>query len=393
MATQLNRPLRRLAGDMAVTGKGEIFAPAVKNPGPRYAAAFQKPTISAAVAGVSRSSAAKATAMWAGESAARVASTIARAVGQPNPAAWHRMSAASGWSPCIRRRTTSTDKSQISASAAKVCFVRPPRANSSTLAWSSSPRRCRTRTVADGLGLLGGVRRLAGHFGYNGRDLAALVVARNRHEPVAHLACRSEHEAAQHGGRDVMTLHQLFRQDRVGCGALDQRRQPGLGEPRPVIEREVSRHVAVAAFDQRVGDRLVQPAPARYGQEVGLALGHDDGDQLVVLEMCCAREHRRRYRDVRVAGEPAHDPWGRVADGREATRELGERRVVDRHHEAPQHAVEQIHMLGVEAARSGEEEAGHAPHHLGMPVDRDVTERLFQFGQEGGLSGRHRATS
>ena len=169
----------------------------------------------------------------------------------------------------------------------------------------------------------------------------------------------------------------------VLLGPVDQRGEAVLGQPRGAIVRDAAHDLAIAAPDQHVGHRLGDAGAAGNRQQVRLALGLGDVDQIGFGEPARLLQHRAGDRDVVVLGEPPHHLDRRIADRREAIGQLRARLGLDLGDQAAEHVVEQADVVVVELARRRQEECGDALERLGAPLGRS---RVWMTSSSSGIS-------
>ena len=154
----------------------------------------------------------------------------------------------------------------------------------------------------------------------------------------------------------------LLGQHAVAFRALHQRREAAArtscADWLSATLRTTSR---IAAADQHVGDGLADAGAAGDREQMRLALGLGDVDQIGFVEPRRLRQHRTGDRDVVVVGELAHHARPahcRPAPGDAASsaRALASISAIRRH----EHVVEQADMIFVEVARRRRGRGGDA---------------------------------
>ncbi len=84
-------------------------------------------------------------------------------------------------------------------------------------------------------------------------------------------------------------------------------------------------HPLVAALHQRIGQGVAELGAGGYRQQVILALGIDDGEQLLVAKALRLGQHRSRDGDVVVGAERFDNLLRRIGDRGHAARKCGAR--------------------------------------------------------------------
>ena len=182
--------------------------------------------------------------------------------------------------------------------------------------------------------------------------------------------------------RNIRPRADLFGQIAVAFRALDQRGEAALRQLRGLIVGDVVHHLGVAAPHQHVGDRLADAVAAGDGDQMRLALGLGDVDQIGFLQPRRLREHRTGHRDVVVVRELAHQLGRRVRDRRERLRHFGARLGLDLDDQPAQHVVEQPDVIFVEVRRAVDEQIGDALDASRPLFLRAVLDDVFKLGNQ-----------
>ena len=139
-------------------------------------------------------------------------------------------------------------------------------------------------------------------------------------------------------------------------------------------------------LQQRVGDDLVQPPAPRDRQQVLLAFGFREFDQVLRRQPRGFRQHRPRDRNFVMPRQPADHAGRRLLDGgelrahfgeRDAGGDIGQRADLDGLDQALQHVAEQLDLLAGISVGGVQEQVGDPPDGFEMLVGRG--------GLDGGL--------
>ena len=168
---------------------------------------------------------------------------------------------------------------------------------------------------------------------------------------------------------------------------LHQRREASIRQAgRPVVG-DAANDLAVAAADQFVGHGFRDAGASGDREQMRLALGPGDIDQVGVSQPRRLLQHRARHRDVVVLGEPPHRLDRRVADRRQAMGQFGPRLGLDLLDQAREDAVEQLDMLVVEVIGAVEKQRCDPLQGARATLGRAVLEHFLQFGNQRGGGG------
>ena len=165
-------------------------------------------------------------------------------------------------------------------------------------------------------------------------------------------------------------------------------RKPASENRAPTFLDHRMDHVAVAAFDQDVGDRLAQRRALRDGEKVLLALIGAGDDQVAVVKPGRLRQHRACDFDVVIEGEHMDHVRRRIGDRRQPVRQLGARLGLDGVDEARHDVVENADLILGKAVGAVDEEIGDAGQDVDPAVDIAGSECGLEFVKE--RKGTHR---
>ena len=112
--------------------------------------------------------------------------------------------------------------------------------------------------------------------------------------------------------------------------ALEQHRERGLGKAGAGIARDRMNDLTVAMLQQRIRDEFSDLRAACNRQQMCLALGLGDGDEIAGREACGLRQDRSGNGDILIQRQPAHRFRGGVLNRRETPAELRARLAPDR---------------------------------------------------------------
>jgi hypothetical protein len=155
--------------------------------------------------------------------------------------------------------------------------------------------------------------------------------------------------------------------------------------PRTGIVRHPVSDVARAAADQHVGDRLPDSGSSCNGEQMRLALGSGDGDEVRFGKLPGLCEHRSRHRDIIVVCEAEHHFGRHRAERRQPVRQFGASLDLRPGDQPAEHETEQTKMVVVELARTIEKKRSDAPERLRPFLGGAALDHLFQFRNERGL--------
>jgi hypothetical protein len=91
----------------------------------------------------------------------------------------------------------------------------------------------------------------------------------------------------------------------------------GIGKPRAGVVGKLSNDLAFAAVDDHVGDGLRQIAAARNGEQMILASGAGDLDEVARPEAAGLGQHAAGHRDFFIPRQVLNDFERRVVDRRQ----------------------------------------------------------------------------
>jgi hypothetical protein len=232
-------------------------------------------------------------------------------------------------------------------------------------------------------------RRFGGHFMGDFRqhppDLGLRLGLGRREQPLLNHLGGLEQEIAKQPRRNVGSQPDLFGQHAVLFRPVDKRKETVLGEASIAVVRHAVHDVATPAPHQHVRHRLGNAGPLGNGEQVRLALGLGNIDEIGLGEPRRLLEHRAGDRDVVILREPPYHVDWRIADGCEPVGQLGTRLGLDLADQSAEHLVEQSDMIVVEPAGAIEKKGGDALERLGAPLGRAVLNHLFQFRNERGI--------
>ena len=126
---------------------------------------------------------------------------------------------------------------------------------------------------------------------------------------------------------------------------------------------------------QRVGDDFGQPPAAGNREQMLLALGLRQFDQILRRQPRGFGQHRAARSKSRRAGEPANDRWRRLLDGgelgahfgeRDARADIGQRAELDGLDQAFEHVAEQLDLFAAIAVGGQQKQVRHALDGLEM---------------------------
>ena len=138
-----------------------------------------------------------------------------------------------------------------------------------------------------------------------------------------------------------------------------------------------------------VGQRLAEIVARRQSEEMRLALGLGDADQLGIGNTRLL-EHRLGDGHIVAAGEPGDDTDRRIGNRGEPAREFRQRLGLDFLDQIADDVVEDGDMLVVESGGAVEKQAGDAAQGFRPLLGRAVLDDIFQLGEQGG-GGTHTA--
>ena len=130
-------------------------------------------------------------------------------------------------------------------------------------------------------------------------------------------------------------------------------------------------------LQQRVGDDLVQPPAPGDRQQMLLAFGFREFDQVLRRQPRGFRQHRPRDRDLVMPRQPADHAGRRLLDGgelrahfgeRDAGGDIGQRADLDGLDQALQHVAEQLDLLAGITVGGVQEQVGDPPDGFEMLV-------------------------
>ena len=171
----------------------------------------------------------------------------------------------------------------------------------------------------------------------------------------------------------------------VSVRTLDQVLIAVVGKPRLRIGGHVEHDRLVTALDQHVGDRFVERAASRDGEQMVLAFGARGHDQGVNIEQLGMLEHRRGNRDLVVTCQSTADHRRCARILCQAIGQGGARRYFDHDGDTHESVVEKLDLAGGIAGRSAHEDIGDTPNDFGAPFGHTfgdgVTEFVEQIGE------------
>jgi hypothetical protein len=212
-----------------------------------------------------------------------------------------------------------------------------------------------------------------------------LPVARSRRALLR--AGRLAQKIAKQSRRNVAPNSNVISQHIVAFGSIHQPGKPIIGEPGGGVLGQLACDRLIAALSQNVGYRLVDPVPAGDREQMCLTLGSGNFDQIRSRQAGRAFEHGSRNLDLVIERKAPYYLGWRVADGREGARKLTTRFSIDLVDQDPQHAIEQLYMVLIEAARAVEKQRGDALKCPGAALGRAASNHLGQLRSEQGGSG------
>jgi hypothetical protein len=136
--------------------------------------------------------------------------------------------------------------------------------------------------------------------------------------------------------------------------------KPVLGEPRAGIAGELVKNGRVAALHEHAGQCLLEMAAARDGEQMLLALGIGDIDEVARCETGRLGQHRAGDRDLVVVGELPDDVDRPVLGRRQALAQFDQRPILHPPDEPADHAVEDRNLLLRQPVTRCEKQVGDA---------------------------------
>jgi hypothetical protein len=174
----------------------------------------------------------------------------------------------------------------------------------------------------------------------------------------------------------------LCREPLIRFGAPGQGGKTGFGESGARIGRELVGHLLIAAVDQDVGDDLLQSRTTGYRQQVPLALGLGDFDEVGCCQPGRLDEDGAGDGDLIMMRKPTdHVPRCSI-DWRDPFTEFRERSRLDSFDQATQNVVEYADLLLVEPVGAAEKKIGHAPQRFDSFVARARLNGFFELGNQ-----------
>jgi hypothetical protein len=170
----------------------------------------------------------------------------------------------------------------------------------------------------------------------------------------------------------------------VARGALDERVEPEIRNPRAAVPRDRLHDPSVAPRQQEIGDHRRDVRALRDREKMRGSHARRDGREVGIGKSGRAAQHWSGNPDV-VVSRQTPDHTSRCAlDRRDALRDSLQRIAFDLFDQALEHVVEQRDLLGVEPTGVIDEEIGHPLRHLGAPAGRAVSDRLFKLRDQDG---------
>ena len=141
--------------------------------------------------------------------------------------------------------------------------------------------------------------------------------------------------------------------------------------------------LAIAAVEQHIGHRGVDFLASRDREQVALAFGAGDLDQVAVGETRRLAQYRLGDRNLVILRQPPNDPDRGVLDQRKPHAELLARPPLDPLDQEPKHVLEQQDLILAVAISAGQKEIGNAPHRLGATLRGPAMGRALKLDNEG----------
>jgi hypothetical protein len=185
--------------------------------------------------------------------------------------------------------------------------------------------------------------------------------------------------------RQVDADSSFDREIRIGLGLLQHDGIAARRHPRAGITDQALADGRIMPLDQRVGDHLGEPPAPGYCQQMLLAFGLREFDQILRRQPRRLRQHRPRHRNIVIARQAAHDRGRRLLDGgelrahfgeRDAGGDVGQRAQLDGLDQPLQHVAEQLDLLAGIAVGRHQEQVG------------DPADGVEMFFRRAGLDGR-----
>ncbi len=200
-----------------------------------------------------------------------------------------------------------------------------------------------------------------------------------RDHPRTHVLGGARQQLAKQMQRHVGAQPDFLGQLLVAPGMVHQGRETALGEFRAGILGELVKDIAVAALQQDIGDAFADASAGRDRQEVRLAFGAGDFDEIAVVEARRLRQDRCRHRDIVIAGQTLHHAERCVVDRRQPAAELAQRFALDFPDQMIEDVIEHADLLIVEPVCFGNEQIGDPPQSVEASVRRTALDYRFQF--------------
>ncbi len=150
------------------------------------------------------------------------------------------------------------------------------------------------------------------------------------------------------------------------------------------IAGRASDHIAIAATDNDVGQRGRKPWPFGHRKQMALALCVGDLDQHLIVDDRRATQQRSRDRDIVLAGESPHQVPRRVGQRRQPLGKIDPRRKLGMRHQAGQHPVKQVDMVGAKARGALQEQFAEPPRGLGAAFGVAAANDIVEFRDQHG---------
>ena len=245
------------------------------------------------------------------------------------------------------------------------------------------------RDEAVGGGEIAGARHLAVGAGRGQRDRAPDFLEqmrrRARQQPGAHGVGGAAQQLRALLGRQVDANAGFDRQFRIALRLLQHDGIAGRRHPRAGIGDEPPADGRIMPLQQRIGDDLGQPPASGDRQQMLLALGLRQFDQVLGAQPRRFGQHRPRDRDLVIVRQAADHVRRRLLDGgelraqfgeRDARRDVGQRAQLDGPDQPFQHVAEQLDLFAGIAVGGAQKQVG------------DLLQRIQMFVGGAGRDGR-----
>jgi hypothetical protein len=149
------------------------------------------------------------------------------------------------------------------------------------------------------------------------------------------------------------------------------------------ISRKPMYDLLIATVEENVGHRFFELAAPRYGEQMLLALGPGDFDEIAGSQARGLGQDRTGDRDLVVPRQPPDHLDRRIVDRRQVPAQLDQSLGLDTLDQMAEDIVEQADLRLIEAIGIVEKKVGDAPKRFDAFLGRAAFDRVFELGDNG----------